>query len=1487
MFNFKASLKSSKALIILAVAMTAATATWLVGAQSVIPKTIELSTSPLYAASTGDKPTLTLALSVEYPTVGAQYMDDDYSNSNEYLGYYDAESCYKYNNTPTETIAADKVASDYKRFDFSSKAKKRMCEDAFSGNFLNWSSSSAVDMMRLALSGGDRSIDSETLTILQRAVLPTVNGVSYLCFFNNETYFPPKKLDNDGGDSKVLYWGAIPKIMQTKANKKDVWVANGFNRIYFGTSKSGRCGTNILGTNTPYKLGPASVEAEKRNVGPALISNSPLPNNAKSCGVEGSDCDFTGVHEVWYGASVTVDIGNGKSSVTNNYWIVAPASEGVSCNNSTFIDPIPYVTKSCYYIPSDYKGAWKVPDANSEPYFFSRVQVCNASPTGELVDVRDYNFCTQYPNGKYKPTGSIQKYSDQLRLAAFGYLLDQSSSHKTFTQLEYGRYGGVLRAPMEFVGQKTFDSSGQETTPVSGNPNAEWDKNTGILALNPRGDTTQNPPISGAINYLNKFGRTGELGTYKMNDSLGELYGESLRYLQGLPPTPEAVKDIKPEMYDGFPVYAKWDTDPYGGGRDASADYTCLKTNIVTVGDVYTHDSDRLFTRPSSLSKNLPNFSSKGWKGTVADFEQNDQTKKYIDGQGTEQKIYNPNSRNMSDQAVAYGSQVLTGQAYWARTHDIRGADWTASPSQQRRGLRVKSYFFDVNSNGGSVTDPDFRHNRNQFFTAAKYGGFETDASNLGGKPYNTFGNPFKRQNGVDDNDVWQDPQNLGEASSYFVQSDGRAVLQAFDSIFSSAAQTSRNIAGSSIANKDLTAANTLVYQATFDASDWTGDVLAFPIKASGGAAAISTNPSWRASDRLTLMKAQGKERSIFVGSSDVVNQGSATKFLWNDIDKSLKDNLAKISPIAIADDAATAEKRLEYLRGDTSDSRFRSRKQLLGDIVNSGVVYSGAPVVPTRTTVGFPEFQTKYALRKPAVFAGSNDGMLHAFDALNGDELFGYIPGSMGPKLAALTAPTYNANHQLYVDATPVVAETKVASNGKATDWKTVLVSGLGGGATGVFALDVSDPFSFNERNAMWEFTRANDADMGFVVGTPRIITLRTSGPATTPPIFQSFVAVASGVNNYVTGNKIIGGAGNPTLFLLAINKPAGERWTLSGPTPNYYKITVPFDSTLIRDNATGLVNFTPAIGFDGVTEKIYMGDLHGKLWKLDFASANINGPADWTMEKLSSFNKGTKASPAPYPFYTAKTATGLMQPITMAPLLAAGPVIDGLATTIVGFGTGKYLEAGDKTSTLQNSFYAVFDDGTVVSDGGNPVSSAVSGRNRLQQGLVDSNTLKVNVSAFRVGRAPTDAAAGTPPLRSGWYFDFPVSGERIISSGSIIGNSFFLSSLIPASAGAAGSCTASGVSGNSYELNIDSGDGLFERSSVGLLGQTLLVKVSEINETSDSTGKGLKTTKYQKIRIGSEGAIISPDKFSDSVVNRRLTWRQINNYQDLRLGK
>jgi type IV pilus assembly protein PilY1 len=1383
--------------------------------------------------------------------VGSQYpsgsgTDNNYSNTTEYLGYYDAESCYTYNNAPTETLSGTETTADYKRFDRSGAAVSRMCTDAFSGNFLNWASSSAIDMLRLALSGGDRYIDTDSLTLLQRAVIPNGNPT---CMWNNSN-FPAKQLSRDGGGTG-RYWGAVPNLLITQAGTNDIWVANTLNRIYFGTSRTGSCTDT-----TAYTLG---VTVAAPAFGPVVTSTTALPTSGMTdCAGEDGFCTFNGSKEVWYGAGTR--------------WAVAPVTNtaGVNCNNATFGDPIVGTPKRCYV--RDGTPPAGTAGLNSDGFFYARVNVCT-STGGTLTDNRDYNLCKQYPNGKYKPTGVIQKYSDALRLAAFGYALDQTASYSS------GRYGGVLRAPMKYVGNKTFDEAGQDNTPTTGNPNIEWDPTTGVLKANPDGDTTYN--ISGVINYLNKFGRTGTPGVYKRFDPVGELHYETLRYLQGLGPSSAAISSLTTAMYDGFPIYTTW-ADPYGGSRTSTADYSCTKANIVVIGDVNTHDGNRLPT--ADAANNIPDINA--WRTIVQKFEKNEAVS-YVDGQGDTRSTGNPNGANNSVPTSVRTSQIM-GSAYWARTHDIRGREWTNATSKQRPGLRVRTFTFDVNengSNGGTAAETtgqrDYRRFANQFFMAAKYGGFETDPSNPEGNPYNTQGNPFKDKDGNANNNVWQDTvRPAGEANSYYLQSSARGILTAFDEIFSRASTQARSIAGAALQSSNITTTNTAFYQAAFDTANWTGDVISTPLTLSTAKElVIGTTANWSAAARLTAMANPATTRNIAVGRTSTNPSPVATDFKWADIDTDLKTNLAKLTPSAPAD--TLGSDRLSYLRGaNTRDgSTFRQRSgRLLGDIVNSGVVYSGAPSTNVASDASYALFVTANAARTAAVYVGANDGMLHAFSAATGDELFGYIPSWMGPKLAALTTPTYAANHQSYVDATPVVGEVKVASNDTADDWKTVLVGGTGGGGRGVYALDVTNPSSFSASKVMWEFTQLHDADMGFVIGAPKLVKMRTSAPSATTPTFRWFAAVASGVNNYVNdGQGNFSSTGAPTIFLLALDKPAGTAWTSTGSEPNYYKISLPFDTTTSLTKPTGVANFQITFGSRREVAQMYIGDLHGNLWKLDFTSV---GSTDWNMNKLSYFKTGSGLTVAPYPMFIAKSASGAIQPITMAPALTAGPVKSSTTDIVVSFGTGKFMEATDKNSVAQQSFYSIFDNNSASADSSPVVPPAISGRGRLARGVVDTTAKTVTVPAFEWGRPASDATTTT---RAGYYFDFPSSGEKAINNPKVVGRQLSFSTLIPAAPGSTGGCTAAGGSGRTYTLNLDSGSGTYETSEVGLMGELLILEVKTDITKSRTTGRRIKTTTYDTVATGSN----APKKAERKVVEvaqGRLSWRQINNYQDLK---
>src|SRR5690606_26571879 len=111
------------------------------------------------------------------------------------------------------------------------------------------------------------------------------------------------------------------------------------------------------------------------------------------------------------------------------------------------------------------------------------------------------------------------------------------------------------------------------------------------------------------------------------------------------------------------------------------------------------------------------------------------------------------------------------------------------------------------------------------------------------------------------------------------------------------------------------------------------------------------------------------------------------------------------------------------------------------------------------------------------------NDGMLHAFNAETGVELFSYVPSTVFSKLSQLT--TANYTHRYFVDGNAYAGDAYI---GATLSWRTILLGAVSAGGQGIFARDITDHDPFSTANVLWEFS---DADLGFVPGQAKIALL------------------------------------------------------------------------------------------------------------------------------------------------------------------------------------------------------------------------------------------------------------------------------------------------------------------------------------------------------------------------------------------------------------
>lgn len=395
------------------------------------------------------------------------------------------------------------------------------------------------------------------------------------------------------------------------------------------------------------------------------------------------------------------------------------------------------------------------------------------------------------------------------------------------------------------------------------------------------------------------------------------------------------------------------------------------------------------------------------------------------------------------------------------------------------------------------------------------------------------------------------------------------------------------------------------VFNASYVSGLWTGTVRAWNLDANNNPGTLA----WEAS----VPAHTGRDVFTFDGASGATfpteNQSEALERTGGPVDY----------PV-------TPEQNANYIKGDTSleernGGLLRNRTTVLGDIVGSSPAY-------------VDETQTLYV--------GANDGMLHAFDATSGDELFAYVPNIINfGNLATLSRGDYT--HKFFVDGPIAVSPRTLTSN------RNFLIGALGKGGKGLYGLDVTSPGSFSASDVEWELADTPLNNMGLVMGRPVLARVKSGAVA---------AIVGNGVNST-----------NERAVLIVVNLQTGavireiDTGAGSTATPN------------------GLSAPTAVLGPDGRTMAYaYAGDRLGNVWKFDMTDES---PAAWTATRL----------------FTARSndGSGAVQPITSGVTVATDP---RTYKRWVLFGTGSYVtttEADDKTALTQ-SMYGFVDSDTVV---------------------------------------------------------------------------------------------------------------------------------------------------------------------------------------------
>ncbi|MDT8427359.1 MAG: PilC/PilY family type IV pilus protein [Pseudomonadales bacterium] len=683
--------------------------------------------------------------------------------------------------------------------------------------------------------------------------------------------------------------------------------------------------------------------------------------------------------------------------------------------------------------------------------------------------------------------------------------------------------------------------------------------------------------------------------------------------------------------------------------------------------------------------------------------------------------------------------------------------------------------------------------------------------------------------------------------------------------------------------NSGTLSAGSFLYQARFDSADWSGQLLAFAINPDG---TLAPNATWNAGSVINSQNPDLQRRIItYNPDADVIPggepEGQGIPFRWpanhtqpdslNEMSAQQIEHLLEFAPYppdttsvaGIAANQQYGQAVTDYFRGQRSNEStgfgFRQRGSVLGDIVNSDPRFVGIPSFRYPETIApksYAQFREHFANRQKMVYVGANDGMLHGFAENDGRELLAYVPNAVYRNLAELSQPTYV--HNFFVDGGPNIVDAYLPGktdsiSGGVGGWKSVLVSGLSGGGQAVFALDVSDPSLFTEANAdqtvLWEFDDSDDPDIGFTYSRPQIAKMANGRWA---------AVFGNGYNNTEADGQA-STTGRAVLFIVDLETGNLIRKldTLQGSvgTPNGLATPV-----LVDQNN------------DLVVDYIYAGDLSGNLWKFNVTS---NNAGQWDV----AYKQGS----VPIPLFTTENN----QPISTQPQISLHP--DGEEGFMVYFGTGKYLEVGDNSSSGQatQSFYGIWDknlSSLTVFDSSDLLQQSVLNQfaasfDTDEDGISDTNNILREVSDYEIDFE----------TQLGWQFTLLPQqiegspntfnfGERQVSNAVVRDRRVIFTTLIP-------SQQACDFGGSSFVMQLDfrtggklsfpafdlNGDGVFDNQDGDASGRMsnigIVPTLSVLSDADRDIAFG----------SGSSGDVDAIQLNTGTTATGRQSWRQL----------
>lgn len=461
--------------------------------------------------------------------------------------------------------------------------------------------------------------------------------------------------------------------------------------------------------------------------------------------------------------------------------------------------------------------------------------------------------------------------------------------------------------------------------------------------------------------------------------------------------------------------------------------------------------------------------------------------------------------------------------------------------------------------------------------------------------------------------------------------------------------------------------------------------------------------------------------------------------------------------------------KLIRFIRGEkySTDKKAYVQRYHMGDMMHSD------PAVVTYDK----NFETSGKKGGQVLYIGTNEGYLHAFDTVTGEELFAFMPEILLKNIDRQYKNDSVDKHVYGVDG-PITVWNKIDHN-DASKNKHYIYFGLRRGGRAYYALDVTNPL---RPKLMWKLKKGTTfggnkvfAKMGQTWSKATVAKIRKDKSGEMRP-----VVVFSGgydINNDLYADKTLNpfkknsttnrrerkptdNIGTDIYIVDAIKGPKGYSWSMKAKAKN---------ATALKHSVPGGVRLVD-MDRDGGVDRMYFADMGGNVWRLELPVYDIDGNGRTELVKFADLGDGGSTKEEDRKFYTVPDVAMLKYKGKNFLSVAIGS----------GYRSHPLYEKGAKDNFFVLIDKAVHKDLELDASKPNAFTTIKFSNLEKMKATVASGAFTLNTGKLSKNKNIIDLMAKDKNIR-GWALELPSKGEKVLATSITRNGSLVFTSLAP----------------------------------------------------------------------------------------------------------